>query len=56
MIRPLKQSAVEVAVREIRLARYLACTVTTEELVRRAVTAYEEAARTPRPRPRKASA
>jgi hypothetical protein len=56
VIRPLKQSAVEKAVREIRLARYLSCTVTTEELVRRAVTVYEEAAHTPRPRPRKAGA
>jgi hypothetical protein len=44
----LKPTALQAAAREIRLARFLACTVSDEELVRKAVTAYQEAAKTTR--------
>jgi len=58
MIAPLKPDALEKAAREIRLARYLACSVTDEELARKAIVAYDEAvreARAPR-KPRKGPA
>lgn len=52
---PLKPTAVQTAAREIRQARYLSVTVSDEDLVRKTVSAYLEAARParrPRPRPR----
>jgi len=52
---PLNAAAVRSAARDIRMARYLAHSVTDEALVERVVTVYQEAARTPRkpraPRP-----